>query len=242
MVAQSESKARIIGYKFDAYHLHWHASIDYPQNEHYFARYGTGVEPAADQLAFEKFVRQRAVAEPSLWVMYREFLVDTAEASELEAIMEAANYAACDVQELGVDTVLTLYTWGTLACQPAQLLATSDSELLTYEFYGSIVERDENRLLFVDRWQARADFPHDNFALSIQLLSEDWSNEAQVDLPLAHEGELRQFSIDLSKVPTGNYRMMAILYDKHTGEKSSWLAKPGPVPSLLTLAEIELTK
>ena len=148
----------------------------------------------------------------------------------------------CDTRRLGIDTTLARFGWATLACQPAQLLATSDSELLSYEFFGSIVERDDNRLLFVDRWQARADFPHDNFALSIQLISEDWSNEAQVDLPLAHESELRQFSIDLSKVPAGNYRLMAILYDKHSGEKASWLANPGPVPSLLTLAEIELTK
>ena len=242
VVRQSDFDAPIVGYRFDSLHLFWPARVDYPQHIHYFENHDLRVEPLTELVDFQDYLRNQAITEPVIWLFYQSSIVADAEAEQLDAAMTEASYRLCDTRHLGIDTTLARFGWATLACQPAQLLATSDSELLTYEFYGSIVERDENRLLFVDRWGARADFPHDNFALSIQLLSEDWSNEAQVDLPLAHEGELRQFSIDLSKVPAGNYRLMAILYDKHTGEKSSWLANPGPVPSLLTLAEIELTK
>ena len=74
--------------------------------------------------------------------------------------------------------------------------------------------------------------------MSFQLLSLDWDNVAQLDLPLVHEGVQRRFSIDVTDVDPGDYRLVVILYNGQTGERSVWHDNPGLSPELLTLAEI----
>ena len=74
--------------------------------------------------------------------------------------------------------------------------------------------------------------------MSYQLITSDWNNVAQLDLPLVHEGKLRLFSIDIANVPAGTYRLMAILYDKDSGERQDWLNSAGGLSNMLTLTEI----
>ena len=78
--------------------------------------------------------------------------------------------------------------------------------------------------------------------MSHQLINDDWEMVAQLDVPLVHEDKLRQFSVYVSDVPPGNYRLMAILYNAQTGERVPWIDNPGYVPEMLNLARLCWTK
>ncbi len=52
----------------------------------------------------------------------------------------------------------------------------------------------------------------------------------------------RRFSIDVAGVPAGSYRLMAILYDRATGERVTWIDNDGELPYMLTLAEIVISQ
>ena len=84
---------------------------------------------------------------------------------------------------------------------------------MAYEIHGLSVDLDEQKLYFIDRWAS-----HNDFAVE-------------------HEDKLRQFSVNVSDVPPGNYRLMAILYNAQTGERVPWIDNPGYVPEMLNLGE-----
>ena len=115
------------------------------------------------------------------------------------------------------------------------MILSSLTDYLEYEFYGSALNAEADRLTFADQWTARIDAVDENLMMSFQVISDDWRNEAQLDLPLVHDGDLRHFSIDVSDVPPGKYRLMVILYDTLTGEKAPWIDNAGDVPSLQEL-------
>ena len=154
--------------------------------------------------------------------------------------MRAANYRLCEQQEIGVDTVLTLYAWQALDCLERQLLAASETDLIRYEYYGAAVEMSRRQVLFVHSWTALDSFPPERYNLSHQLISADWERVAQLDPPLTHEGSLRQFSIDISGAPAGKYRLMAILYDNQTNERFDWIGNSNQPPYMLALADVEI--
>ena len=152
--------------------------------------------------------------------------------------MHDLNYQLCDTIEIGIDTVIRQYAWKTLDCQPPQLQANHQTAVLDYQFYGAALHAADSKLYFSDQWAARTDADLSSLQMSYQLISADWNKTAQLDLPLVHEGQPRLFSIDIANVPPGQYRLMAILYDKHTGQQQNWLNSEGDLPAMLTLTEI----
>ena len=120
------------------------------------------------------------------------------------------------------------------------ILASYLTDPLEYELYGLSFSAEDEQILFVDRWASRGDFDVENYQMSHQLINDDWQMVAQLDVPLVHEGKLRRFWIDVSDVPPGNYRLMAILYNAQTGERVKWIDNPGYVPEMLELGEIVL--
>ena len=238
IIDRSNHEAPIVGYRFNAIVFNFPAHINYAQNEHYFVQHDLIVTPIPDLAILDEYYRHLAITEPSIWLFYQTSEVDKDETAELAALTQELNYLPCDVIEIGVDTVLLQYHWYALECQPPLLDSTATAELLDYEFYGYAVDRDQNKLLFVDKWTTRTAFMHDDFRTSHQLISEDWRNVAQVDLPLVHEDSLRQFSIDIGDVPAGNYRLMVVLYNNRNGERIDWVDNTDYVPSMQTLTEI----
>ena len=97
-------------------------------------------------------------------------------------------------------------------------------------------------IVFSYSWLSQVGASLYNYHISHQLISTDWDNVAQLDLPLAHEGKPRRFSIDVAGVPAGSYRLMAILYDKETGERVGWIDNDSVLPDMLTLAEINIPR
>ena len=115
------------------------------------------------------------------------------------------------------------------------------TEIIDYQFTGAQLDKANSKLYFSDRWTATEDGPLDSFRISHQLISPEWDNVAQLDLPLVHEGKPRQFYIDVAGVAARSYRLMVILYNKNTGERLPWIDNDDEIPFMLTLAEIEIT-
>ena len=126
----------------------------------------------------------------------------------------------------------------TLDCQAPQLAASYQTDIIDYQFYGAALDTAESKLYFNDQWTAKADDDLSNYKMSYQLITSDWNNVAQLDLPLVHEGKLRQFSIDIANVPAGAYHLMAIVYDKDSGERQDWSNSTGGLSNMLTLTKI----
>ena len=229
----------IIGYRYARFLLTWRPNrINYSQREHYFDRHRLTLKLISDLDALVPYVRSRAITSPSQWIFYQTSKTSAAEAAEIESIMRGLNYQRCDTVEIGIDTVIAQYLWQTLNCQPPQLLSSYQTDAIDYQFYGAALDAAHSKLLFSDQWTSRIDDDIDNYKMSYQLITSDWNNVAQLDLPLVHENQPRLFSIDISNVPAGTHRLMAILYDKRTGERQNWLNSAEDLPTMLTLTEI----
>ncbi len=238
LALQAEQKPVIIAYDYDAFLINWPAHIGYSQQEHYFGQHDIAFEATDNPEWLENYVRSRAITEPSIWVFYQTSKTDTAKVVEFQAIMHKLNYQPCETIEMGVDTMVTQYLWDTLNCQAPRLRASYQTDIIDYQFYAAELDGAHSKLLFSDQWTARGDDRLENYKMSYQLITSDWNNAAQLDLPLVHEGQLRLFSIDIANVPAGTYRLMAILYDKDSGERQDWLNSAQDVSNMLTLTEI----
>ena len=123
------------------------------------------VKSIADLPAFDAAIKQSAIFEPTIWLLYQTSHVKSKEVTALKTILEDTHYRRCGFEEFGLDTVLMLYRWKTLDCQETRPLATFATELLTYDFYGINVDASDNRLLFVEKWRSQSDFAQDDYAI-----------------------------------------------------------------------------
>ena len=238
MALQAESKPIIIGYLYQPHILSWRGHIDYSRRDYYFGQHDITFEVIEKLAAFEDYTSQNAITEPSIWIFYQTSMTDTAKVVEFQAIMHKLNYQPCETIEMGVDTMVTQYLWDTLNCQPPQLAASYQTDIIDYQFYAAELDRAASTILFSDQWTAQGDDRLENYKMSYQLITSDWNKVAQLDLPLVHEGKLRLFSIDIANVPAGTYRLMAILYDKDSGKRQNWLNSTQDVSNMLMLTEI----
>ena len=238
LALQAEQKPVIVNYNYSMHRVSWPSYTGYSQREHYFERHNIAFEGGDNPEWLENDVRSAAITEPSIWIVYQTSTTHPEQAAEINVIMDDLNYQRCEAVEIGIDTVIAQYLWKSLNCQPPQLLSSHQTDAIDYQFYDAALDIAHSKLLFSDQWTAQGDDDLENYKMSYQLISADWSNPAQLDLPLVRPGELRQFSIDISKVAPGQYRLMAILYNKHTGERQNWLNSAGDLPTMLTLTDI----
>ena len=160
---------------------------------------------------------------------------------EIKQVMAELKYSLCNIIEVGADSVILDYSWELLTCQKFAVGTTGQNEMIDYQFFDATVDANVKTVYFADQWSARGDEPLDHHRMSYQLVSAVWDNVAQVDLPLLHEGVPRRFSIDVSKVPAGSYRLMALVYDSRTGDRLTWATNDGYIPEMLLLDEIVIT-
>ena len=240
LAQQSELSGPILTYGVDLTALHWPAYINYPQSKYYFADRGLQLVTPTDTSEFRIYLEQNAIVEPFLRVFYQPSTLADDDAEAFEPFMRGLNYEVCAAQQFGVDTIYLTFGWPVLNCQSASAIMTSATNQIAYEFFGATVNAAGDQALFVDRWAALAGSPKEDYSLSHQLISEDWQNVAQLDLPLVNEGRLRQFSIDVSDAPAGKYELVAILYDSQTGERMNWNDSQNQPPYMLRLAQLEI--
>ena len=238
----AEQKPVILGYPFDSFYasfsLESRGYINYSQGQHFFGRHNI-VMRATDNLdEFVNLARLHAITSPSLWHVYRQSDTSAEQKAEAGGVLEQLYYEPCDRIEIGNMTQIVQYAWKALGCEPPQLVNGYRNDALEYQFFGSVTDGGSQAIYFVDRWNAFDDSHLAQFNMSFQVISDEWDNVAQLDLPLVNEGQYRLFSIDVSTVSAGNYRLVAILYNHQTGERSVWHDNQGVSPEMLTLAEI----
>ena len=222
-MAQAEARPLMLSwYKFGEGHLVWGGHMDYAQSDYYFHERGVKFETFVPVERFRDNAGHHATSQPRHWVLIDSALVDAAAAAELDEIMSAAHYRACETLAIGQAGLLVKYSWQTLACRETQP-TRYENELINYDFYGAALAQDKDLLLFVDDWRPRGIVPPAGTKLSHQLLDSSGDNVAQLDLPLSNRQGMRQFAIDVSGVAPGDYRLMAIVYDSQSNERSGWL-------------------
>ncbi len=188
----------------------------------------------------EEYLRNHNLSGIPPWIVYQQSRTDDDMRTELERTMDELGYLACQRVSLPTTTEMAQYSLVSLDCLPARVSLSNEVEPLRYDFYGAELDADGSRLYFANKWTWRSQDASEQLNISHQLISEDWQNVGQLDIPLALNEEIRQFAIDVSDVPPGRYRLMAIVYDRFTGQALNWQEAPGGPPSMLFLREIEI--
>ena len=239
--AQAANKNRapfIAGYRVSTRKMDWPSYVNYSQMEHYFDSKGIEWKKIRDPHEFRIYMSHEALGLPEVWIVSQTSVASNEEIIELKSTMLSLEYELCDTVEIGVDTVIHKHVWNAFTCNGLAQQFYSRTELIDYRYYGAIVDRANSEIQFYDEWSGRVGREVETLLMSYQVISQDWENVAQMDLPLVHEGKPRRFSIDVAGVPAGSYRLMTILYDKSTGERVRWIDNDNAVPELLVLEEI----
>ena len=246
LARSAEMQPALLGFPLDSFYsqfaLREGGYINYAQAQHYFDRHGIAIEATDDAAAFDYQARQHALNAPAIWHFYRAPHLSEPNASLVLDLFDELGYAPCAQFTIGKDTVVDQYRWRILGCQPPSPIKAIQGENLRYEFFGATVDPERGTLRFVDRWQAVDASRLRGMNLSWQLISADWRNVAQLDLPLVNAGDLRHFSIDISAAPAGDYRLMAIVYDSANGAKQAWHLPGSDNPAMAELAALAVTR
>ena len=247
LAIEAKPKPNLVGYPYNGFlsytlGFRGHAGQTSAQSpgDHYFAQHGIAIGATDDLDEFLELVRQSALHSPSIW-FFHQSSADAAELAEAAEILREFNYRYCGTKQIGLDTIVDSYIWDLLECEPPSNPNANQSDLIEHEFYEVGLKQEENALIFIDKWTARKDFTRDSYRMSFQLLTEDWTNVAQLELPLVRGGELRQFSIDVADVAPGSYSLMLVVYDSATSERIPWEGNPGYISEMLPLSEITIS-
>lgn len=243
----AEPKPAVFGYPYND--LYAPFALDYPgniklsQREHYFGKRGI-VMNATDKLeVFREFVADSNIDSPVLWYVYPDLDKWALRIADARNVLGDLGYAHCASEPVGRIHAIASYMWDSLDCVIPAATVTDRNELISLKFYTSSLDNDGAALFFVDEWSALgAPGELNEFNMSYQLLNANWENKAQVDLPFVHENTYRRFSIDLSRVPAGSYRLMTIVYNRETGERLDWINNTGYPRNMLLLEEIAISK
>jgi len=206
--------------------------------EHWFEDRGIKFRWVGAVKWLEQRVQSYKSSDISPWIVYQESRINDVILDELETTMDELGYGACQRVSLPITTEMLQYRLVSLDCEEARVSISNQVASLRFEFYGAKLAADGSRLYFANKWTHPS---HDSLApliISHQLISEDWENVAQLDHPLVPLDELRQFFIDVSDVPPGRYRLMAIVYDRDTGKTLDWQEDTGGPSSMLVLQEV----
>ena len=222
---------------FEKWSFSWNRRItSYPQRLHYFGTKAIVMTSTEELPATKSTVANNAVNQERIWILYDRRDLIEGEYDGLLKIMDGFDYDLCETINVGAHWSILDFYWDNLDCEDLELISEPRTSNTKHKFYDARLSRDGSQLSIVDSWSATAEFESDYFATSYQLLSEDWDNVAQLDLPMVHEGLTRRFSLGTSDLPPGAYRLMLIVYDTRTGKAADWIDNPGSVPSMFELS------
>lgn len=231
-----------------ALHFNWsiksfsfNRRIPYSQRLHYFAPKDIPLSEFADLSEFEALANRHQQTEPRMWILYDREEMSPREAKAAGDILRDWHYEQCQSLPVGDAWQALDYAWEILECVGLEPRKAARNNLITHDFFAAEISDDGERLDIVAGWTALAEFAHDDYALSYQLISDDGQNVAQVDLPLSGEGGPRRLTIALADIPPGSYQLMAINYNSRNGERLAWNDTPGYAPAMLPLAEIMIS-
>ena len=181
-----------VTYLLDHTDLHWPTHVlDYPQSRYYFADRGLELATPDGREDFRQVVIRSSITEPLLRVFYQSSTVDSDAQEKLTSVMGDANYRLCERQRFGIDTILDLYGWIAFACRAPQELVQAETDLISYSLHGARLDAEQDKVVVAYNWTMLKEITTENYSLSHQLISADWTNVAQLDLPLVDEGRLQ---------------------------------------------------
>ena len=218
----------------------WTHFINYSPHDHYFQRQGISHFITDDTGDFGDRVRENAVASPYLIVYFQNSLIIQPQRRQIETILDDYHYAPCWSRQVGSDTAITHYSWQTLRCQPAHPLSEYSTEKVIFRFIGAYVDIDRRRLVVSYSWVASAAIEEEQYAVSLQLINGEWENVAQVDIPLVYPDSPQTYFIDTDMLSSGRHRLVAIIYDRFTGERLAWFDNQGFVAELQELSDVDI--
>jgi hypothetical protein len=245
LALQEELPPTIVAYPYHPLYgsmgLAHRGNINYAPREHYFLQHGITIGAGRELPDLEALVQQNIIISPSLWLVYPVAPKWGALVAEARDLLAKLHYDECGLESLGAHTMILRVMWDLLDCEALLAPPTHQTDVVDYQFGAWSLDEVDQALYFSDKWSARdSEIPLEDIRMSYQLISEDWQNVAQVDLPLAHPDRWRRFSIDINEAPRGRYRLMMILYDSASGERYAWLNSDN-LAKMLALADIELS-
>ncbi len=247
LAADAVPKPAVFGYPYNdlyaPFALGHQGNIKLSQHEHYFGKRGI-VMNATDELGvFREFVANSNIDSPALWYVYPDLDKWAPRIADARNVLRDLRYAHCASESVGRNHIISRYMWESLGCAIPEATVIDQNELISLRFYTSALDSAGDALFFVDEWSALGPASVlKDFRMSYQLANEDWENKAQVDLPFVQENSYRRFSIDLSQVPAGSYRLLAIVYNRETGERLDWINNSGYPKNMLPLDKIAIAK
>ena len=238
----ADPRPALIGYPYDMFYapfaLDHEDNKGYSQREHYFTRHGIHMNAAQDLPAFDDFVRRVSLHAPLIWHFQP---ASTMPAADAAASLHALSYEPCDRFSVGSHTLVTAYMWSALNCESPAPASSAESDAIQYQFYRAEVSPARAELRFIDQWRPLTERDLSDWRLSHQLLDSDWQRVAALDLPLVHAGAMRRFSINISALPPGTYRLAVILYSSVSGERETWADNPTAPADMFALTDIVIT-
>jgi|GEM_PF-892975 len=88
-------------------------------------------------------------------------------------------------------------------------------------------------------WQFEDEQVRNNYNVSLQLVTPDWQNVAQIDKHLSDRNQWDRVALSTAEIPDNDYRVMVIVYHRDTGEKVSGTdLTTGETATLLPLATL----
>ncbi len=129
------------------------------------------------------------------------------------------DYIACDMVIDKPDLFVQRYIDNVIGCDHEYAPIVYDNGVTIVDKF---IEYDlqDNTVQVVTGWQVDDDRLLDEYNVSIQIVTPDWQNVGQTDRHL-YDDILKWYRAELStdQLPAGDYRVMAIVYDRETGEK-----------------------
>ena len=241
LAVKTEPAPAIIGYQTETYRLTWKAYVDFSQLDHLFIRHNVDFEVAKDLGALQDILRNGLMLRPEIWIVLQQSVTSSKAVTGLDEVVQAIGYDMCETIEAGTDTLILQFAWDIRGCTSLEQLLVSQTDQITYQMFGVEYDDAGGKITLADEWKLRGNARAEDYKMSYQLISPDWRNVAQLDLPLVHNDTPRRFSIDVSKAPAGSYRLMALVYDSRTGDRLTWATNDGYIPDMLLLDEIVIT-
>jgi len=162
---------------------------------------------------------------------------------DVAAVIEV-DYAACAVIVEQADLFVRRFVHSTIACnRQYQPIHYENGIKIVDKFGGYDAERDIVRA--VTGWEVADEAQLDDYNVSIQVITPDWQKVGQAPDRHLHDDVLKWYAAEISTadLSAGTYRVVVILYDRHSGVKVAGIDQStGEAGNILPILEFSVPR
>lgn len=131
----------------------------------------------------------------------------------------AENHIPCDVLLDSQNLIAQRYVHPLAGCEHEYRPINFDNGIKIVDHFGAY-DPDNDRVQLVTGWEVANEGQLDEYNISFQILTDEWQKMSQIDEHLYND-ILKWHELEMStdQLPSGDYRLVVILYDRYTGEK-----------------------